>query len=49
MWVQSVEEGWHARWKDRVKEYMCERGAIRRGGFKKVREGLEREREASEL
>ncbi len=33
------------RWKDRVKEYMCERGATRRGGFEQVRrEYLDKER-----
>ncbi len=26
----------HGRWKDRVKEYMCERGATRRGGFQQA-------------
>ncbi len=25
------------RWRDRVKEYMCERGATRRGGFNQTR------------
>ncbi len=33
------------RWRDRVKEYMCERGAARRGGLDQAkRECLERER-----
>ncbi len=33
------------RWRDRVKEYMCERGAIRRGGLDQARrECLDRER-----
>ncbi len=33
------------RWRDRVKEYMCERGATRREGFEQaMRECLDRER-----
>ncbi len=33
------------RWKDRVKEYMCERGTGRRGGFEQARrECLDREK-----
>ncbi len=32
------------RWKDRVKEYMCERGATKRGGLQARRECLNRER-----
>ena len=33
------------RWRDRVKEYMCEKGATRRGGFEKARwKCLDRER-----
>ncbi len=33
------------RWRDRVKEYLCERGATRRGGLDQVeRECLDRER-----
>ncbi len=33
------------RWRDRVKEYMCERGATRRGGLDQTRrECLDRER-----
>ncbi len=34
-----------ARWRDRVKEYMCERGATRGGGLDQARRGhLDRER-----
>ncbi len=38
MWVPTVEEG-HlgGGGTDRVKEYMCERGAIRRGGLDQAR------------
>ncbi len=32
------------RWRDRVKEYMCERGATRRGLDQAKRECLDRER-----
>ncbi len=33
------------RWQDRVTEYMCERGASRRGGFKQARrKGLDRKK-----
>ncbi len=35
----------HRRWRDRVKEYMCERGTTRRGGMDQARrECLNRER-----
>ena len=35
----------HGRWKDRVKEYMCERGATIGGGLEQARrECLDRER-----
>ncbi len=30
MWVQTIEEGYLGEWRDRVKEYMSERGASRR-------------------
>ncbi len=33
------------RWKDKIKEYMCERSPTRRGGFEQIqRECLDRER-----
>ncbi len=35
----------HAGWRDRVKEYMCERGAIRGRGLDQAKtEGMDRER-----
>ena len=45
MWVQTVEEGCLGDWSDRVKEYMCERGATRGGGLDQAkRKCLDRER-----
>ncbi len=48
LWVQTLEKvTWkvegqskrvsHGRWRDKVKEYMCERGAIRKGRLDQAR------------
>ncbi len=44
--VGSNSKGWSlGRWKDRIKEYMCERGATRGGGLDQARrECMDRER-----
>ncbi len=41
----NSREGLLGRWRDTVKEYMCERGVTRRGGLDQARkECLDRER-----